>query len=211
MMKGNRPHGMLVLLLTLLCLACCGAACADRLVLPADTVEIGEQAFMADTSLDEVILPEGLQRIGPKAFENSSVTRVYLPAGLTDIAADAFDGCSAMVGHGLPDTPAAQYCAGKGIPYEAYSTPAEAFTFELLDDTSAKITGYTGTASAVVIPAMADETHAVTIIGSLSKNKDVERVYLPEGLTGIGASAFKDCTKLQDVVFHDGLLEIGQE
>ena len=115
-----------------------------------------------------------------------------------------------MVGHGLPDTPAAQYCAGKGIPYEAYSTPVEAFTFELLDDTSAKITGYTGTASAVVIPAMADETHAVTVIGSLSKNKDVERVYLPEGLTGIGASAFKDCTKLQDVVFHDGLLEIGQ-
>ncbi len=210
MMKGNRPHGMLVLLLTLLCLACCGAACADSLVLPADTVEIGEQAFMADTSLDEVILPEGLQRIGSKAFANSSVRRVYLPAGLTDIAPDAFDGCSAMVGHGLPDTPAAQYCAGKGILYEAYSTPVEAFTFELLDDTSAKITGYTGSASAVVIPAMADETHAVTVIGSLSKNKDVERVYLPEGLTGIGAMAFQDCTSLRDVVFNEELLEIGR-
>ena len=58
---------LLLTTLTLCLLACCGIAAAETLTLPADVTAIEEQAFYADASLDQVVLPEGLQTIGSKA------------------------------------------------------------------------------------------------------------------------------------------------
>ena len=69
-------------------------AAAETLTLPSGTVRIEAFAFYSDTSLDEVVLPEGIQFIGEKAFANSSVKKVNLPDSLTSIANDAFDGIS---------------------------------------------------------------------------------------------------------------------
>ncbi|MBE5808479.1 MAG: leucine-rich repeat domain-containing protein [Clostridiales bacterium] len=68
------------------------AAQADVLTLPKDTRYIRERAFCYDTSLDKVVLPEGLREIGSLAFGYSSVTSVVFPASVTSIADDAFKG-----------------------------------------------------------------------------------------------------------------------
>ena len=63
---------------------------AGVLVLPASLTEIEDEAFCGDTSLEEVVLPEGLRRIGARAFAGSSLSRINLPDSLEEIGEDAF-------------------------------------------------------------------------------------------------------------------------
>lgn len=66
-------------------------SCADTLSLPGSLTVIEEEAFYGDTSLDEVVLPEGITEIGSLAFAESSLRTVNLPISLNSIADDAFD------------------------------------------------------------------------------------------------------------------------
>ena len=72
----------------------CLPAMADDLVLPASLKTIGDSAFEGDMSLDEVILQEGVETIGSRAFADTSITHIYLPASLTSLAKDAYTSCS---------------------------------------------------------------------------------------------------------------------
>ncbi len=72
-------------------LALITAAFADTLALPDDLVIIEDEAFCKNTSLDTVLLPEGIQQIGSRAFAESGLTSVNLPDSLTGIADNAFD------------------------------------------------------------------------------------------------------------------------
>lgn len=65
------------------------SACADMLTLPAGTAQIDAEAFMGDTRLDTVVLPDGLLRIGDRAFAYSGVRRINLPDSLEAIGTDA--------------------------------------------------------------------------------------------------------------------------
>ena len=62
---------LLLTTLTLCLLACCGIAAAETLTLPSDLTAVEEQAFYADASLEQVVLPEALLSIGGKAFADS--------------------------------------------------------------------------------------------------------------------------------------------
>ncbi len=61
------------------------------LTLPASLEAIGEEAFFEDESLGEVVLPDNIRTIGPRAFARSSVTKIHLPDSLTKIDVTAFD------------------------------------------------------------------------------------------------------------------------
>ncbi len=87
----RRMHVFLLMVLSAILLACCGAGLGETLTLPEDLTAIDEQAFYTDGSLDRVALPEGLLTIGSKAFARSGVMAVNLPDSLTFIADDAFD------------------------------------------------------------------------------------------------------------------------
>ena len=76
----------ILILVTALFLICTAAACADTLTLPASLTVIEEEAFFGNTSLDEVVLPEGLTEIRADAFAGSSLSSINLPSTLTSIA-----------------------------------------------------------------------------------------------------------------------------
>ena len=61
---------MLLCLLTALFLPA-SAQAASSLVLPSSLLEIGEEAFRCDTSIETVVLPESLTAIGANAFSDS--------------------------------------------------------------------------------------------------------------------------------------------
>lgn len=67
-------------------------AYGEELVLSEGLTVIEEAAFAGDTSISSVVLPEGIQEIGPRAFAESSVTEINIPDGIERIAADAFEG-----------------------------------------------------------------------------------------------------------------------
>ena len=67
-------------------------ALAGVLNLPAGTKVIEEEAFYGDTSIDEVVLPDGVEEIGERAFAESGLTKINLPSSLKSIADNAFGG-----------------------------------------------------------------------------------------------------------------------
>ena len=67
-------------------------ACADTLILPEDTVEIGDDAFYG-TSATTIILPEHVTTISDRAFGNSNtLCTVYVPDVLMSREAAALQG-----------------------------------------------------------------------------------------------------------------------
>ena len=66
-------------------------AVADNLLLPNSLSVIEDEAFYNNKSIYTVELPQGIQKIKPKAFGNSALRYINLPDSLTFIAADAFD------------------------------------------------------------------------------------------------------------------------
>lgn len=94
------------------------AAFAEDLVLPSELARIEEQAFYGDTSLDGVILPDGLESIGSKAFAFSSLKVINLPGSLPagGIADDAFEGTSLERVFVPGGTAAAAWADEKGLP-----------------------------------------------------------------------------------------------
>ncbi|MBR3333628.1 MAG: leucine-rich repeat protein [Clostridia bacterium] len=125
--KLFRPTRFLLaagLLVLVLCCFSFGKAGAERLVLPASTLRIEEEAFCGDTSLDEVVLNEGLIYIGPRAFANSSLKLLVFPSNPIDISLDAFDGCPDVQALVAPDSWAQLWCYVYGLPYIALSPPS---------------------------------------------------------------------------------------
>lgn len=104
-----------LMVVALLTAACCPAL-AQSVAIPADAKRIGESAFEGDTSLDEVVLPEGIERIEARAFADSSLNAINLPRSLEFIAEDAFQGAdvtAAVYG----DSYAYAYVTDNGISY----------------------------------------------------------------------------------------------
>lgn len=93
------------------------AACAegDLFELPADTTQIEAEAFRGD-AIEEIRLPEGIERIESLAFADSGAQYVNLPATLSYIAPDAFDGCPDLAASAPSGSYAAQWCRDNGVP-----------------------------------------------------------------------------------------------
>ena len=88
-MKRKSLYAVLALVLSVI--MSLEGALAATLTLPTGVKVIEEEAFYGDDSLDQVVLPEGVEEIGPRAFADSSLTSINLPDSLTGIAEDAFD------------------------------------------------------------------------------------------------------------------------
>lgn len=94
----NNPLSWLLVLLAafLFTFLPASAAQAATLRLPTGLTMIEEQAFYGNTSLDEVIIPEGVTEIGSEAFAGCGIKIITLPITLNSIANDAFTGCDDM-------------------------------------------------------------------------------------------------------------------
>ena len=103
-----------------------GTASAATLQLPGSLQRIEAEAFMGDTSLADVIIPQGTTTIGARAFKNSSVARVTVPASVTSIAADAFDGCRTVTLVVVRNSYAHTWCVEKGVRYQIAESTATA-------------------------------------------------------------------------------------
>lgn len=106
----------LVYILVLLLVFADVGAIAEGLVLklPSALKTVGEEAFYGDTSLEKVVVPDGVTSIGARAFANSSVSQVDLPDTLTFISDDAFAGCGDIAFTVPEDCYAFDWCVRMG-------------------------------------------------------------------------------------------------
>ena len=214
-MRKNWKSVFFVVLLAVILFSFASVASADTLTLPSSLKQIEAEAFMGNTSLDEVILPEGLESIGEKAFANSGVQRIYLPESLTDIAGDAFAGCTNVVGYGPDNTTASSFFdSHAGLTFERadewVSSPVEDFTFSDNGDGTCSISGYTGNDVNIVIPNKNAAGLPVTKIGDQSfyQNNVIQKVRIPNTVKVIDGWAFAECTSLKEIEIPDSVTVI---
>ena len=101
--------------LTAVCTVTVQGGNSSRLKLPAFLKEIGEEAF-AGCSEESVIVPDGCETIGARAFADSANLRtITIPASVTSIAADAFDGCTDLTIRAPKGSYASRYAAAHGF------------------------------------------------------------------------------------------------
>ncbi len=199
-MSKGKKRTLVLLLTALLCLFAVTAMAAGTLTLPKSMKEIKSEAFVGNTSLDEVVLPEGIETIGSRAFAESSVASINLPNSISYIADDAFDGCAdldVMVEQG-------SYAYGWAVE-KGLIAPDLPYTYTITDE-KVTITKYTGSDTEVIVPGYI-EGYPVTVIGrnAFYRKAALTRVEFPNTLRAIDYYAFHGCSALRDVVIPEGL------
>ncbi len=181
---------------------------------------LGFSTFSDCASLIDVIIPDSVTSIGIMAFYNcTSLTRIVIPDKVTSIGRQAFQGCSNLTIcceafgklSGWDNTWNSSNCP---VFWGCSSiTTDESFTYTLLDnDTySIKAADKNNMPEAVVIPSTYNGK-AVTAIEMLAFNDTtISKLYIHEGITSIGYSAFAGCTNLVEVHLPASLTSIGEQ
>ncbi len=96
-MKLRRIISAIVCVAMLMATFTCAAADTEgRAVLPASLKEIRAEAFLNDPAIEKVVVPEGTEKIGSRAFAESGLKEIEIPESVTYIADDAFEGCEGL-------------------------------------------------------------------------------------------------------------------
>lgn len=207
-------------------------------ILP-ETQKIPDNLFLGCTSIIDVQIPETVTEIGQKAFKDaSSVENVTFAVnmetgkvkGVEKIGISAFDGCSSLQELVLPETVTEVLqgaFANEGALVKA--DMSRAASLKKWDKESFK--GDTALAEVVLptaggITAIPDGAFAgctsltgenlkipkniVTITANAFKESGLKKLYIPNQVTTIGASAFEACKNLEDVHISNNISIISQ-
>jgi len=100
-------------------------------------------------------------------------------------------------------------CAAADEPVEYQSGD---YQYILLEDGTAEITDYTGTAETLTVPDTLDG-YRVTSIGddAFAYCRSLTNITLPDGVTSIGDDAFAYCRSLTNITLPDGVTSIGDD
>lgn len=207
-------------------------------ILP-ETQKIPDNLFLGCTSIIDVQIPKTVTEIGQKAFKDaSSVENVTFAVntetgkvkGVEKIGISAFDGCSSLQELVLPETVTEVLqgaFANEGALVKA--DMSRAASLKKWDKESFK--GDTALAEVVLptaggITAIPDGAFAgctsltgenlkipkniVTITANAFKESGLKKLYIPNQVTMIGASAFEACKNLEDVHISNNISIISQ-
>lgn len=171
-------------------------------VVPEGVTEIGQFAFYTAqnaSALQEIILPETLEKIGKSAFSARSAL-IQIPAGVTEIGDGAFSSLSTVVV--IEGSPAHIWAQNN----TKYIVADESLTREsgfVISGTT--LVRYIGSEAELTIP------QGVTEIGenAFYENTSVQSVIAPDGLLSVGSNAFRGCTALTSCDLPNSVTSIG--
>lgn len=97
------------------------------------------------------------------------------------------------------------------LPCLSSAARAQDYTYEVVNDTSITITGYTGVATVITVPATL-EGLPVTAIGDYAfySRADLAGITLPDSTISIGEYAFSDCSGLASFAIPNEVAVIGR-
>lgn len=207
-------------------------------ILP-ETKKIPDNLFLGCTSIIDVQIPETVTEIGQKAFKDaSSVENVTFAVntetgkvkGVEKIGISAFDGCSSLQELVLPET-VTEVLQGAFANEGALVKADMSRTASLKKWDKESFKGDTALAEVILptaggITAIPDGAFAgcttltgenlkipkniVTITANAFKESGLKKLYIPNQVTMIGASAFEACKNLEDVHISNNISIISQ-
>ena len=206
----------------------------SSVTIPEGVTTMVNATFMGCWSLSSIELPESLTHIGGFAFFNcESLTEITIPANVTSIENGAFSNCYSLTAITFKsDAPAmAEDCFGSVYATACYYENNETWTEAALQDYGGSITWkgvsddgilYSGTCGENLTWTL-DIEGTLTISGT-GKMEDyssdqcaawfdylarVKSLVINEGVTGVGAEAFRECRNLKSVSIPDSVTSIG--
>ncbi|MCM1406276.1 MAG: leucine-rich repeat domain-containing protein [[Clostridium] fimetarium] len=179
-----------------------------ELVLPEGVKRIGHNAFANNADLYYVTFPDGLEEIGDHAFDGCASMRFEaLPAALKTIGEYAFTQCDLLESITLPET---VETIGEGA-FSSMKGLTKAVLFSNVTELPAKCLAYNPVLNKVYLPKQLET------IGdrAFHESNHLEEITLPESVTSIGDWAF-DCSMKFDgngiskINFPSSLTHIGE-
>ena len=187
------------------------------------TVEDGVLTAYTGSDVDVVIPGDlGITAIGSGAFQDTSIQSVVIPEGVTEIRAAAFDSCSSLKSVTFPSTlkkigtKAFRFCGltSVDIPGSVESIGEYAFIYcdalanvnlhEGLKTVKAEAFSYCRSITEVRLP----ESLTVLEGRAFYNCSKLESVDIPGSVESIGTGAFSNCSALANVNLHEGLKTI---
>ena len=172
-----------------------------EVTVPDGVRRIGEGAFRDSILLEKVILPEGLEEIGNRAFEYCYLQDIVFPDSLLVIGDYAFNCGISQTDLVLPDSV-------RTIGKHAFSSCGHLASIHLpkaLTELGEYAFWFCKSLREITIPAGITEIRDSTF----DFCENLTSVILPEGLTAIGKIAFGRCANLSNIILPEGLTTIG--
>lgn len=156
----------------------CPADYSGKVIIPEGITKIGDKAFMFCDKVTAVILPKSLESIGQAAFHACGISTIDIPSSVTSIGFGAFLTCRNLKRLELP-------------PGLKKIEEALCCGCDNLEE--------------ITIP------ESVTFIGESAFYgcEKLKEIYLPSNLKTIEPQAFQACTSLKEISIPDGCLVIG--
>lgn len=151
---------------------------------------INPDAFFGCNGIIEIKIEEGIEHIGWNSFGAcSGLTSITIPGSVTSIS-DAFDGCFNLE----------SVTIGKGV------TKIGLITFKGCSINSVYYTGdIAGWCGIDELDTLMVHSPSLYIGGK----KITDKIIIPDGVTSISASAFRNCTELTSITIPDSVTSIG--
>jgi hypothetical protein len=170
------------------------------------------EGFMNARALTSIVIPEGVEEIGDKAFFGCTALRaVRLPSTLKRIGAQAFCGCTGMteplcLPSGVESIGDGAF-AGVPLMVTALESDRYAFVGGALVETKGGRLLWANELTALPFDG------SIKIIGpyAYAYCKSLRQITLPEGVWKIQEHAFDGCVRLERMDLPESLKEIGRE
>lgn len=150
---------------------------------------------------NEVIIPDGVIKIGDGVFREMGITHIKIPESVKTIGKNAFFGC--------------QDLASVIIPRSVTNIEEEAFCEcsslkEITIPSSVKVIGAYSFRDCKGLVEITVENGVESIgVGAFAGCTALSEVNIPESVTAIGAKTFQGCTSLSCFTVSDSVIEIG--
>ena len=166
------------------------------------TKVVCDRAFQFCSFLNDIVIPDGVTRIGDSAFSDcESLTDIVLPSSVTSIGDGAFFCCSSLSSVVIPD----------GVTFIGDDAfwGCESLSSIVIPDSVTRIDDYAfkdcRSLSDIVIPDSVTDIWDWAFDGCSS----LKSLVIPDSVTRIRDYAFKDCRSLSDIVIPDSVTDIG--
>ncbi len=160
---------------------------------PSCVKTIGVSAFAKCTALTSVTIAEGVESIGKTAFNGCKVlTEITLPEGIASIGSSAFMNCTSLTTVNVSST-VTSLTAGM-------FTGCPALTTITVSEDNPK---YSSDENGVLF----NKDKSILILYPVGKAET--NYIIPDGVTEIGASAFKNAKMLESITVSEGVTTIG--
>lgn len=177
---------------------------------PPKVSSIESFTFSGCTLMDQVAIPQGITEIGASAFQNcSNLTHIIVPDSVTTMGADVFSGCSSLKSMTLP------FVGYSGSASSASAKTLFGYIFGTVSYKGGMATKQYYSSSSYktyYIPASLNNVMITggkkILYGTFYGCSGLNRITLPETITGIGQKAFYQCTALSEITIPQNVTSL---